>query len=398
MSDFTYFIIISDTDTTLKTLENIIRKLSSNAVILKYKDGEEGLKGIAKQKQPAVIILEKNLAKINGLQLIGKLHKVEELPNHHIILLTEYEDQKLNLEALKIGANEVLSEPFSIDKLIFKIRNAYRMVVSSNSEIGLKSTTSKLEQQIQNISNQTVKMLSVIQKELFGKQDNLKQIYDSAVWISQQLCNEEEDKTNIEKAAQIAYIGKIYLPEKLITKPVLIDGRLQNDKMERVPHFVKHLIGDIEPLNGVFKILYHIYENFDGSGIPEKEKAWKIPIGSRILRVCIDYLDIYERTGKKSSKAIESLLHESKRLYDHRVIAYYDQFLAANTKYNDARKNEMMVTTKELTEGMILSRNIITDGGLKLMPEGQDLTEAKIQKILTISATDPIIGNIYIQR
>jgi response regulator RpfG family c-di-GMP phosphodiesterase len=384
MADFTYFIIISDNDNNIKTLENVIRKLSKDAIILKYSNGEDGFKGVLKQKQPAVVILEKNLSRLNGLQLIANVRKLEQIPKHHMILINEVEDQKLNLDALKIGANDVLSLPFSIDKTIFKIRNAYNMVLSSNSEIGLKSTTEKLTTQLHEVSKHSVMMLKVIINEIYPNKAHLEQVYDAATWISHKICDEEEKEEidNIELAAQIAYVGKIYLPENMITRPVLSDGRLQNDKMARVPEFVKELLGEIKPLEKIFKILYHIYENFDGSGIPSKEQAWKIPLGSRILRVCMDYLELFERSGRKTSKTIDALLHESKRLYDHRVIAFYDQFLASNKKYSDSRTSEMMVDSKEITEGMVLSRNIITDGGLKLMPAGQELTEAKFRKYL----------------
>lgn len=395
MSSFNYFVIINESEKTIASLENIIHKLSKNAIILKFTNSEEGMKAIEKQKRPTVLIISKL---VNGLQILAKLQKDTDLPKHHIILLTDKEDQKLNVEAIKLGASDILSQPYSVDKLIFKIRNAYQMVKSSNSELELKDTAGKLVDQIQQNAKFTVDMLAKIINVIYPKSENIKQNVAAAEWIAKRMTDEQDVIENIILSAKIAYLGRILMNPKIMTKPVMIDGMVQNEEMENVPKNVKELIGEFESLKEINNIVYHIHENFDGSGIPEKIKAWKIPLGSRILRVCLDYIEFYEKNARKSNKAMDALLHESTRLYDHRIIALYDQFLASHPKFSEARFKEVPIDLKSLEDGMVLSRNIITDGGLRLVPAGQEVNETKIEKIKTIAATDPIIGNIYIQR
>lgn len=397
MSDYIYFVLASSSNKVVDVLENVIHKLIKNAIMLKPTDGISAYNIIEKQTKPVVVLLDANISQLNGMQILNKIVKNEKLSMHHYIYLQTNDNQQETVDAIKAGADDILIQPLTVDKLILKVRNAKTVIEYKLKANNLEEENKILEKQVKTTSESAIEILSAILNEIFPKQEFIKQVFESATWIAGQMCSEKKDILDTSKAARIAYAGKLYLNENFMAKPVMNDGMVQNEKMEKVPSFVKKLLGEIEAIEDIYKILYHIYENFDGSGIPEKVKGWKIPVGSRILRVCMDFMEFYDRYSKKSNKAMDSLFKESKRLYDHRVLAYYDQFLAAHPKFSGSRHNETPVVLKQLEEGMVLSRNIITDSGLKLAPSGQVLNEAKIDRILTISATDPILGKIYIQ-
>ena len=199
----------------------------------------------------------------------------------------------------------------------------------------------------------------------------------------------------LQNAARLAYAGKLFLPEKNINDPVMINGQPKGEVMEKVPGYALEMLSNYRYLKEAANILYHIYENFDGSGIPKKIKSWQIPLGSRIIRAVLDYEEIQIKQKLTPGKAMEALEHESKRIYDYRIVAMLDQYNAVHSIGGIGR--EKRIEKKELEPRMIISRSIITQAGMKVVAAGTQLTEEKIVTLRKMTKSDPIIGNIYIR-
>jgi len=75
------------------------------------------------------------------------------------------------------------------------------------------------------------------------------------------------------------------LPDRLFELPVYSEGNVSDPLMYQIPIVARNIISGIPRLEKVGDILYHIYENMDGTGFPDKLQSWQIPLESRILRV-----------------------------------------------------------------------------------------------------------------
>jgi response regulator RpfG family c-di-GMP phosphodiesterase len=237
-----------------------------------------------------------------------------------------------------------------------------------------------------------------IQKHRFSGQSSLfEKLSKAALWILNLMDekNTEKMRSDIEIAASMIYIGKLFLPDKSINDPVMIGGFAKNETMEQVPKFARELLLDVKGFEGVSDILSHIYENYDGSGIPDKIQSWEIPVGSRILRVILDFEEQREISKKPPLKIMENLDHESKRLYDFRCVTLLDQYLAASG--TDRSAEERPLDPESLKSGNIISRSIITQSGIKLVSAGTVLKEDVVQKIISITALDPVVGYIWVK-
>jgi HD-GYP domain-containing protein (c-di-GMP phosphodiesterase class II) len=193
-------------------------------------------------------------------------------------------------------------------------------------------------------------------------------------------------------------VGKIFLPDHLIQLPVMMNG-VPNDKlMYQVPVSAREIVSSVGRFKNVGDILYHIFENFDGSGFPKRIQSWQIPLSSRIIRVALDFEETRMRTGMKTREVMAMLSREANRLYDHRIVTLMDQYLAtASNESGSSRVTERAIQLQDLKEGMVLSRDIITNSGMKLVGAGGTLRTNVIEKILTLNTSDPIIGNVYIK-
>jgi hypothetical protein len=139
-----------------------------------------------------------------------------------------------------------------------------------------------------------------------------------------------------------------------------------------------------------------LYENQDGSGFPDRLQSWQIPLESRIIRVAVDFYDMVRFFKLRPKDAIDKLRQNLNRLYDHRAITLLEQF-ALSILQLEGPTNEKPVLLSELVPGMILSRDIYSTNGLKILTAGAVLKDSTIEKIISINTSDPILGNIFVK-
>ncbi len=78
----------------------------------------------------------------------------------------------------------------------------------------------------------------------------------------------------------------------------------------------------ISPLRFLKKsrnILEHLYENYDGTGKPDRLKADSIPLGSRIIRLANEFDELFSKT-KNKKEVLNKIEEKSGSLYDPEVI------------------------------------------------------------------------------
>jgi len=162
---------------------------------------------------------------------------------------------------------------------------------------------------------------------------------------------------------------------------------------------IKKVFDRFKGLEDIVNVLIHIYENYDGSGFPDKLKGPEIPLGSRILRVALDFEMYNIKNNGKTNKTIELLWESMNQIYDFRIIAFYDQYLALqNTKFiNNIPPLEIKMSPYELRANMILSRDIIVITGHKLIAANTKLDDSMIEKIHLADQTESILGNIFVR-
>jgi len=392
------FLIADEEEFVTVALSTLIKKAFPECPINIADNGNDAW-NLIQNLHPKIIISDIGMPGLNGFQLLEKVRNHSTLNDVYFIILTANVEKGDKVKALERGADDYITKPFSSEELLARIRSASRYVqlqMKLFEENKLLNELAKaLEQDFKDMAMLAVKFL---QARLPSSTDMLKRVAQASVWIAKQIGGfEREQLQDIEIAAYLSQSGKVFLPDELIKSPVMINGRPTNKLMFNVPVSAREIVSSISRFKEVGKILYHLYENFDGSGFPEHLQSWQIPMPSRIIRVALDFEEISQRTMKKSSKDIfEMISAEANRLYDKRIVILLEQFYATIGS-KEKIPNEKAVQLYELEEGMILSRDIITNSGIKLMPAGAVLKDNIIKKIFSHNSTDPIIGNIFVK-
>jgi len=114
-------ILVVDDDPKVRTL--LRRSLEGEGfVVFDAKDGAE-LRSTLKRKAVALITLDLNLGKENGLDLAREIRKDHNIP---IIMLTGRGDAIDRVVGLELGADDYLAKPFEMRELVARVRAVLR--------------------------------------------------------------------------------------------------------------------------------------------------------------------------------------------------------------------------------------------------------------------------------
>lgn len=397
MEDSVPILLIIEDKTLVLYLKAIIAKSYPEALIYVAEDGWDGWEIIVNNK-PKLIVSDLNIPGMNGIQICKKLREVGEFKEIYFIILTAIIEKAQRSLAMQEGADDFINKPFVEEELKTKLGIAFRIIDLQNKMSGdgqlLNDIAEQLQQDIKDFQNLAFKFC---QSRFPSTVDMLRRVAEVSKWIAKSFGDIEEDEIDdIETAALLSYTGKIFLPDTMLKTSVLVDGVPANNLMYQVPVFAHEILSTARILKQAAKILYHIHENFDGTGIPEHIKSWQIPIASRIIRVALDYEEL--RTFRKipAQTIIEKLHTESKRLYDHRVVILMEQYIASRGGL-DGNIKERAIMLNELQDGMNLTRDVYTNSGIKIVSSGAVLNASLIDKIVAHNSSDPILGLIFVR-
>ncbi len=96
--------------------------------------------------EPDLILLDLNMPKVNGFQVMEILQELEKDSYLPVLILTAQNDKFTRLKALKKGAKDFVNKPFDLAEVCFRIKNILEVRLLHNQ---IKNQNKILEQKIQ---------------------------------------------------------------------------------------------------------------------------------------------------------------------------------------------------------------------------------------------------------
>ncbi len=383
----------------LATITKILEKIIPNVRIIYFDHGVDINNALSKELYPSLVICDFNLDGLNGLQILKKLKNEYKINDSYFILVVPPDDKETQIKAIQSGVDNFIYLPFTYEQLILKLKSASNFLDKIN--------------QISNLQNEIVQLADYQNLKLDLIANLLKKFYEYRInpnptirenvlkiseFIAKNLINDERELHTIISAADISFLPQLLLPDKYYGMPVYSDGRVRFEIFEKIPRYLNDIFSEVPSISKAINIITHINENYDGSGFPDKLKGPEIPLGSRILRVVLDFEYLLTKNNGKVSKSFETLWNSMNKIYDFRIIAFLDQYFAVqNSKFsNNALPLELKVSPFELQENLIISRDIIVLSGHKLVVAGTILNPDIIEIITNAYNTESILGNIFV--
>lgn len=133
----------------------------------------------------------------------------------------------------------------------------------------------------------------------------------------------EQDYEHIHIAAHIHDIGKIGIPDAILTKP----GKLNDEEWSYIkmhPQIGADILSKSKILHPLAEVVLHHHERWDGGGYPSGLKKTDIPWGARIIAIC-DSIDamMSNRVYRKAltSEQCKKEIHRfSGKWYDPQIV------------------------------------------------------------------------------
>jgi len=358
-----------------------------------------GMEGLAKAQeiQPDLIISDYRMDDMDGFELCQKVKQTPALADTIFILLTAATGTEQKIQGLDLGADDYLRKPYDYDELISKVKAFLRIKTLQDELQRDKMELAALNEQLERSCIAIINLLThLIELRIPNAAARSKRIADVARWIAERLDVEKKDIENITIAALLHELGKIGIPDHML-KPLYEMTNEEFSIFQQYPVLGQLSLEGIERLREASIIIRHHLENVDGTGYPDRLRNDEIPLGSRILRVLVEFETlIAAHTNLTPQQAVRLLDVEKGRKFDVKVIELLREYVEVNqSSWSD---DKIHLSVFDLKGGMVLARDLRTSKGIKLLPKGYVIRDGMIERILNHHKLDPIVSGVYVFR
>lgn len=126
----TYKILIIEDDKKIVNFMSMALRAKGYHIIA-ASNGNEGILSFCTEN-PDILLLDLGLPDMDGMQIIGQIREVSEIP---IIVVSAREQDQDKIHALDIGANDYVTKPFSMGELLARIRVMERLLEKETSNL-----------------------------------------------------------------------------------------------------------------------------------------------------------------------------------------------------------------------------------------------------------------------
>jgi response regulator RpfG family c-di-GMP phosphodiesterase len=374
---------------------------------------------VLKDQQFSVVISDQQMPLISGLEFLTQVRQIQ--PNATRILITAVLTLSTVIDAINKGEIfRFIVKPWLREELLETVRAAVQRYdqVSHNARLQAESQAmnarlTELNKELEAQTAQVARQNTQLAQLLAGQEENLRQSVELCVQTMQTfhptlgnrarrvqaLCHSMGERAELSPAQQqileisasIHDIGLIGLPRQLIKRweesPASL-SEAENALIRHHPILGQELAGFVDHLKGVGSIIRSHHERFDGGGYPDGLKGAAIPWLSRLLAVAVAYAE----SQLEARKAAEVICQGSGSAFDPEAVRIFQR--AAPKASVPGKQRE--ITLEQLTPGMVLAQGIYTENGVLLIPDGQRLTSAYIDKLLNYNRINPIAQSLLV--
>lgn len=235
----------------------------------------------------------------SGVDLLRDLKKID--PEIAVLMITGLSDMNTALECIHLGADDYLTKPFGISRVMLTVRNLIEKrclaIEKKNYQVSLEFKVMEQTEQLRRTMNELndayhntltalVKALDAREKEVGSHSER---VMNYSALVADRLGMKGAELEKLAKGSLLHDIGKIGITDNILLKP----GKLDDGEwleMRKHPQVGYAILSEISFLKGPAEIILSHHERFDGSGYPKGLKGEQIPLGSRIFTM-VDTLD-----------------------------------------------------------------------------------------------------------
>lgn len=255
-----------------------------------------------------VLISDIVMPDLNGFDLL--MHARQNSPDCKVILMTGRADTSALADALSLGAYDYLQKPFDLQQLVETVVRAIGAGPGGPYLPIRAAKAMRMEAQIRQASLESIRALvhAVEAKDNYTRWHS-EQVRHYAASFAEHLGVSDELLESVRVAALLHDIGKIGIPDSILTKTGPLNAR-EFGYIRRHPTLGAEILEHISMFAGEARLVRHHHERWDGRGYPDGLSGTETPLGARII-CAADALDaMLMRRTYKESYSLEKVLRE----------------------------------------------------------------------------------------
>ena len=424
-------LLVDDEESILNSLRRLLR--SQPYDVLLATSGAQALEMLT--QQPVDLVMsDARMPNMDGATLLAHVH--ERYPATTRIMLTGYADPAAIIKAINEGRiDRYISKPWNDEEMLLTLRQALEhqhsererqrleqlaqvqndqlKLLNSTLEKHVAARTAELQQtaDMLDLAYEELKHSYVTGTEVFSLLANLrlppaKQTNRQIIELVRAYCKmhgiDEASSRDLTMAAALYNIGKLSWTDNMMVTPADLLRHTERDRYRGYPKQSESLLMTLDPMKDAARLILHHQERWDGSGFPDRLRGEAIPLGSRLLKLAVDFVElqrglILERQ-MNSDEALLYLRQYAGKLYDPELVEDFIQVCAAFlSDVVLADPDVKVLGTRELAAGMILARNLNADNGMLLLNAGKVLSELLVDKLISFEAMEGAKYKVFVK-
>ncbi len=363
--------------------------------VLRAASGEAALE-TAKIHRPDLVISDLRMPGLDGAGLCRAMRADPSLEGILFVILTGEPNAREAIEAAT-EVDDLLQKPVAAAELMAKVGALLRLKRLHDQLRADKLEMERLHREVAQRFEQLLALLvHLVDVSVPGAAGRSVEITRLAARLAERFEIPAVLLRDLEIGAKLHEIGMLLVADSP-------DGEGPEDHLDgdrwRYAVASKELLEEVAGLEGTAELIGAIFENWDGTGHPNRLRQGQIPLRSRILRLLIDYqAAIAANPGGGPIAALEQLqLHGGTR-YDPLAVAYFDAIVRAASTNPDWQATRVHVSILGLEEGMRLADDLFTASGVKLLAKGQTISGPILDTILRRHRSDPMVHGAWVER
>ncbi len=384
-------LLVDDDPTTLAHFRSVLEHEPALRVATAI-NGKDGL-ARARELHPDLIISDYMMPEMDGFEFCQRVRDDPSLAGCLFVVLSGFTDTALKVRGLNLGVDDYLTKPIEVAELIARVRASLRLKRLQDELRGNHSELERLNDELGSSFDGLLHLLiHLVDLGLPGAADRGKRLMALARQIGERFEVPHELLGDLDLAAQLHEIGKV-----VDAAHHALGAPAQPDWHYAV--VTSSLLEQVARLRGASELIGGMFENWDGTGMPNHFVSGQIPLRARILRMATDFYRLVDgdarRAGLGPEAAIEALREHSGTWYDPLAVVHLES-LVLDRPRNEWRTSRHQVGVDQLQPGMVLAADLSTSSGVKLLARGATVTTSMLDVIQRRHQADPIIDGVWI--
>jgi putative two-component system response regulator len=243
-----------------------------------------------------LVVCDLRMLGSDGIEFLRKTMELH--PGTGVVLMSGVHDFKFAVDAMRLGALDYISKPFTGDEITYAVSGALKRMRERVERDGcLKQLEHsrldhgiELSRMLSAASEVTLNALvAALDAREHEAEAHSRRVSKYALHLASVMDIERAAREDIRKGALLHDIGKIGISDRILLKP----GKLTPEEwveMRRHPDIGYWILAGVRDLGTASEIIIAHHERWDGSGYPNGLQGAGIPLGARIFSV-VDAFD-----------------------------------------------------------------------------------------------------------